>query len=62
MFRKMIAGIKMRFMDTDDLLATMNLLDRGLKADASNVVAADHRFARLVIAGELIRRGIIFWD
>ena len=57
---RFLAAIKIRFFDTSGLYAALELLRR---CDP-NVLdhPADVDKAKLLIAGELIRRGEIFWE
>lgn len=65
MIESFIASIRLRFKETDGLFAALDMLDC---ATDLVVVKNDPTFARkvrqgkLLIAKELIRRDIIFWE
>ena len=59
--RQAIAPITLRFVDTNGLMETMNFLDMANrdKLEASTLKFMDR--TQMLIAKELIRRGVPFW-
>jgi len=62
MVRKLVAPITLRFKSTDDLLAAMDMIDYSYGNPKSPVSKSELESAMLVIARELIRRKVVFWD
>ena len=62
MFRKLMAPIRLRFKDTQDLIAALDLVERAcLQPGKDDKIIADRKFAQLAMGRELIRRGVVFW-
>lgn len=58
--RMFFASFLLRFKDTDGLIAALDMMER---ANANVLDKPDNlRKAKLKVAKELIRRGVVFWE
>ena len=57
----MFRQLKLRFFKTEALEAALDFLEQPRK-NLDSVTVAEINVARIRIAKELIRRGVIFWD
>lgn len=61
MFRKLIAPFMVRFYEDDELIGTLEVVQRGYENPKCEVPKEELERVMLVLAKELIRRKIIFW-
>ena len=62
MLKRLLMKIKLRRFTEDELLAALDMLGR-VNRDKLNDerIWADAQMGRMIIAGELVRRGVVFW-
>jgi hypothetical protein len=60
--KRLLMKIKLRGFTEDDLLAALDMIDRADRDKLNNEKTwKNSQMARFLIAGELVRRGVVFW-